>query len=55
MNLRHLGAVLRSTGRVVIDSDTGTVEFAAVRLDIDAYFAGDTSTVRGLCAAFAGA
>ena len=51
VNLPHLGAVLQSTGRVVFDNDTGIIEFAAGQLDIDAYYAGDTSAVAGLCAA----
>jgi hypothetical protein len=41
VNIPHLGAVFQSTGRVILDNDTGAVEFAAGRLDIDAYFAGD--------------
>ena len=45
---------LQSTGRVILDIDTGAVEFAAGRLEVDAYFAGNESAVAGLCAALEG-
>jgi hypothetical protein len=52
---RHwTSTLLQSTGRVILDIDTGAAESAAGRLDIDAYFAGDDSAVAGLCAALEG-